>query len=152
MTAELGGPIDLAQVDVRADPDRLPFAPPAANAATTWEGRDVLWLGPDEWLVVGRSDESEAIARELDAALGGHHHSVIDVGANRIAFELRDGLEQLATSCGLDLDPSRWLLGMCAQTLFGHAQVILHQRDARTTRVFVRPSFAGYVVDLLATA
>ena len=41
---------------------------------------------------------------------------------------------------------------MCAQTLFGGAQVILHQRDERTTRVFVRPSFAGYFVDRLATA
>ena len=39
---------------------------------------------------------------------------------------------------------------MCAQTLFGGAQVILHQRDERTTRVFVRPSFAGYVTELLA--
>ena len=41
---------------------------------------------------------------------------------------------------------------MCAQTLFGQAQVILQQRDERTTRVFVRPSFAGYVEALLATA
>ena len=38
---------------------------------------------------------------------------------------------------------------MCAQTLLGHAQVILHQRDERTTRVFVRPSFAGYLIDRL---
>jgi sarcosine oxidase gamma subunit len=28
--------------------------------------------------------------------------------------------------------------------VFGHAQVILHQLDEGTTRVFVRPSFATY--------
>ncbi|MET1012432.1 MAG: sarcosine oxidase subunit gamma family protein [Actinomycetota bacterium] len=152
MTAEPLVPIDLAQVDVRAEPDRLPFPPPAANTVTTWEGRDVLWLGPDEWLVVDQPDDVMTIVRELEEALAGNHHSVLDVGANRIVYELHNGLERLATSCGLDLDPSRWLPGMCAQTLFGQAQVILHQRDERRTRVFVRPSFAGYFADLLATA
>ncbi len=152
MTAEPLVPIDLAQVDVRADPDRLPFPPPAANTASTWEGRDVLWLGPDEWLVVADADATPAIVRELEEALTGHHHSVLDVGANRIVYELRDGLEQLSSGCGLDLHPSRWTPGMCAQTVFGGAQVILHQRDERTTRVFVRPSFAGYFADLFATA
>ena len=144
--------VDLAQVDVRADPGRSPFAPPTANTATTWEGRDVLWLGPDEWLVVAPPEEATAIVRDLREALAGHHHSVLDVSANRIVYEIRDGLERLASSCGLDLHPSHWQPGMCAQTLFGQAQVILHQRDARTTRVFVRPSFAGYFADLLTTA
>ena len=152
MTAEPLVPIDLAQVDVRAEPDRLPFPPPAANTATTWEGRDVLWLGPDEWLVVAQPDDAMTIVRELEETLAGHHHSVLDVGANRIVYELRDGLEPLSSGCGLDLHPSRWTPGMCAQTLFGGAQVILHQRDERTTRVFVRPSFAGYFADLFATA
>jgi sarcosine oxidase, subunit gamma len=152
MTAEPLVSIDLAQVDVRADPDRIPFTPPAANTVTTWEGRDVLWLGPDEWLVVTDADATPTIVRELEEALAGHHHSVLDVSANRIVFELMDGLEALSSGCGLDLNPSRWMPGMCAQTLFGGAQVILHQRDERTTRVSVRPSFAGYFADLFATA
>jgi sarcosine oxidase subunit gamma len=152
MTAEALAPIDLAQIAVRADPGRLPFEPPAANTATVWEGRDVLWLGPDEWLVVAEPNAAGRIAGELDTALTSHYHSVIDVSANRIVFELTDGLELLATGCGLDLDPSRWRPGMCAQTLFGQAQVILHQRDERTTRVFVRPSFFGHVEAALRLA
>jgi sarcosine oxidase subunit gamma len=152
MTAEPLVPIGLAQVDMRAEPDRLPFPAPAANTATTWEGRDVLWLGPDEWLVVAQPDDVMTIVHGLEEALAGHHHSVLDVSANRIVFELVDGLEALSSGCGLDLHPSRWTPGMCAQTLFGGAQVILHQRDERTTRVFVRPSFAGYFADLFVTA
>jgi sarcosine oxidase gamma subunit len=35
---------------------------------------------------------------------------------------------------------------MCAQTLFAKAQVLLQER-ADTTRVLVRPSFAGYVIE-----
>jgi sarcosine oxidase gamma subunit len=35
--------------------------------------------------------------------------------------------------------------------VFGAAQILLQERDG-TTRVFVRPSFAAYVVDLLLAA
>ncbi len=152
MTDELIVVVDLAQIDLRADPGSLPFEPPQPNTTTTWNGRDVLWLGPDEWLVVGEAGTESSIRHELEAAMTDHHHSVVDVSANRIVFDLTDGLEHLSTGCGLDLDPARWRPGMCAQTLFGHAQVILHQLDERTTRVFVRPSFADYFVDRLGAA
>ena len=109
----------------------------------------MLWLGSDEWLVVGDGRADRTIAEELEGAVAGHHHSVVDVSANRAVFDLVDGPERLESGCGLDLHPSRWQPGSCAQTLFGQAQVILHQRDERTTRVFVRPSFVGYFLWLL---
>jgi sarcosine oxidase subunit gamma len=149
MTAELPLPIDLAQIDVRAAPDLLPVAAPVENAVRAWNDRDVLWLGPNEWLVVAEPTAGPTIVRELEDALSGHHRSILDVSANRIVFELIDGLEVLSSGCGLDLHPTRWRPGMCAQTLFGQAQLILHQRDERTTRVFVRPSFERYVIDRL---
>jgi sarcosine oxidase subunit gamma len=142
-------PVDLAQVDVRAGPSHVPFEAPEPNTATTWGGRDVLWLGPDEWLVVGDAGTEGEIVRTLSELLAGRHASVVDVSANRIVFDVPDALQLLSTACGLDLDPNRWRPGMCAQTLLSHAQVILHQRDERTTRVFVRPSFAGYLIERL---
>ena len=152
MTTEPIRVVDLAQVDLRTDPGHLPFDLPEANTTTTWDGYDVLWLGPDEWLVVGEPGSEDEIVRSLRAVLAGMHSSVLDVAANRIVFDLDDAFELLSTACGLDLDPTRWRPGMCAQTLVGHAQVILHQRDERTTRVFVRPSFAGYVAERLRSA
>ena len=62
-----------------------------------------------------------------------------------------DRLELLASGCSLDLHPRAWRSGMCAQTLFARAQVILHER-AGTTGLLVRPSFASYVVDRLLAA
>ena len=152
MTAEAVVAVDLAQVGLRADPRALPFESPEPNTTTPWRGRDVLWLGPDEWLVIGEPGTEGSIQRELGEALEGHHHSVVDVSANRIVFDLSEDLDRLSSGCGLDLDPSHWRPGMCAQSLFGAAQVILHQIDERTTRVFVRPSFADYFVDRLAVA
>jgi sarcosine oxidase, subunit gamma len=145
--------VDLAQVDVRVDdPAALPFDVPEPNVVVPWGDRDVLWLGPDEWLVVGEAGTEGEILRVLNDALAGTHASIVDISANRIVVDLPNALELLSTACGLDLDPSRWRPGMCAQTLLGHAQVILHQRDERTTRVFVRPSFAGYLLDRLRIA
>ncbi len=115
--------------------------------------RDILWLGPDEWLVVGLGGTAEALVAELETSLGGVHHSVVDVSANRTVIELAGPSrhELLSTACPIDLHPRSWGDGRCAQTVFGAAQILLQEREGMT-RMFVRPSFAGYVVDLLVAA
>jgi sarcosine oxidase, subunit gamma len=146
----------LSQISLRAAPDlldALPFdVPTRTNTSASAGGRDVLWLGPDEWLLVTDQPAQEVVA-SIDEALAGHHHVAIDVSANRAIVELRGGARWtlLATRCPIDLDRRSWSAGRCAQTLFGRAQVLLHERND-ATRIFVRPSFGGYVVDLLVAA
>jgi sarcosine oxidase subunit gamma len=119
-----------SQVSVRGEPQ--PGFPTEPNTSAG----DVLWLGPDEWLVVG--------AREADYPDAA---AAVDVSANRVCFELAgDDVEDvLAQGCALDLHPSAFAPGRCAQTLLARAQVILHRTDEETFRVLVRPSFAPYV-------
>lgn len=144
----------LAQVSLRLDPSlagRAPYPLPLEPNTAWGDGpRAALWLGPDEWLVLGPPHAGRAIAAELDTALEGSHRSVIDVSANRVALELGGPgrFELLASGCPIDLHPRAWRRGMCAQTLFAKAQVVLYER-ADTTRVLVRSSFAGYLVDRL---
>jgi sarcosine oxidase subunit gamma len=146
----------LAQIDVRCGPaaaERLTF-PMEPNTVTGDMHRGVLWLGPDEWLVVSLPGTAEASVAAIDANLEGSHHAVVDVSANRAVIELRGvaRLDLLASGCSLDLDPAGgWVPGVCAQTLFARAQVILQELDG-ATRLFVRPSFADYVVDRLLVA
>lgn len=143
----------LAQIDVRcdaADAARLglPIQPNTVGGDLT---RGALWLGPDEWLVVGLPGTVATAIAELETSLNGTHHAIVDVSANRAVIELRsvDRLELLASGCSLDLDPlGGWVPGVCAQTLFARAQVILQEMEG-ATRLFVRPSFAHYVVDRL---
>jgi sarcosine oxidase, subunit gamma len=144
----------LAQVDVRCGVDaaeRLGF-PLEPNTVAGDVRRSVLWLAPDEWLVVGLPGTGGAAIGELDAALGTEPHSVIDVGASRVVLEMTndDRLDLLVSVCSIDLDPRSWRPMTCAQTMLGRAQVIL-QELPEATRIFVRPSFAGYVADLLLT-
>jgi len=147
----------LGQISLRLDPslaEQAPFSLPLEpNTAPESGERTALWLGPDEWLVLGPPHTGHVIAKELEDALDGLHRSVIDVSANRAVIDLGGPgrHELLASGCPLDLHPRSWHAGMCAQTLFAKTQVILHERTG-TTRVLVRPSFAPYAIDrLLAT-
>lgn len=146
----------LAQIDVRCsveDAARLGF-PIEPNTVTGDASRGVLWLAPDEWLVVGLPGTAQALTADLEQAVEGSHHAVVDVSANRAVVEMRGANRHdlLASGCGLDLDPAGgWFPGRCAQTLFARAQVILQEMEG-ATRVFVRPSFANYVVDRLSAA
>jgi len=155
VTAELREIALDRQVDLRVDPvdpaatrigellgTPLPVVPNTGSET-------VLWLGPDQWLVFGASEE------QLRVALGDTAGSVVDVSANRVAFELsgpgaRDVLEQ---GCGIDLHPRAFGPGRCAQTMLARANVVLHQVDAAPTyRILVRPSFAGYLRSWLRDA
>jgi sarcosine oxidase subunit gamma len=139
----------LAQVAVRAS---VPAAvalglPVAPNTATA----DALWLGPDEWLLVGaQGSERELAAR----ALGGGADSVVEVSAQRAVVELGgpNAADVLAKGCSLDLERAL-APGRCAQTLLARAQVNLHRPDElERYRIFVGASFATYLAAWLADA
>jgi sarcosine oxidase, subunit gamma len=154
--AEIGAELVpfLNQVDLRVDPSHAGLAPYPLplEPDTAWHDNHAgaLWLGPDEWLVLGSTNSADDVAAGLAAAFHHVHHSVVDVSANRVAIALtsEDRFALLSHVCPLDLDPVVWGAGRCAQTLLGRAQVILFER-AETTQILVRPSFADYVVDLL---
>jgi sarcosine oxidase subunit gamma len=121
-----------SQVSVRGEPQ--PGFPVEPNSSAEVGGATVLWLGPDEWLVLGGA---ETDFTDMAAA--------VDVSANRVAFELGgdDAGHVLAQGCSLDLDGFE--PGRCAQTLLARAQVILYCPDPDTWRILVRPSFAPYL-------
>jgi sarcosine oxidase, subunit gamma len=126
-----------AQVNVRGEPQ--PGFPVEPNTVAG----EVLWLGPDEWLVLG--------GREADYAGAA---AAVDVSANGVCLELTgDDVDSiLARGCSLDLHPSVFGPGRCAQTLLAKAEVILHRTGEDTFRILVRPSFAPYLREWIADA
>jgi heterotetrameric sarcosine oxidase gamma subunit len=122
------------QVSLRGDP--LPGFPTAPGTTAAVDGRTVLWLGPDEWLVIGGAEEDYPAAA-----------AAVDVSASRVCFELsgRDGECVLAQGCSLDLHPAVFEPGRCAQTLLARVQVILFRPELAVWWILVRPSFAPYL-------
>ncbi len=170
----------LAQLNLRVDPASPAAAragrvlgtplPARAGRVAVTGGVRVLWLGPDEWLVVGPDGAAPAIERSLRQALDDEPGpagagasavppasvaSVVDVSANRTTLELsgpsaRSVLEQ---GCSLDLHPRAFGPGKCVQTTVSKVQVVLDQLDAEPSyRLLVRGSFAQYLADWLLDA
>jgi len=161
----------LAQLDLRLDPDDaaaraavesvvgpLPIEP---NTVAGGPDAAVLWLGPDEWLVVGPPDSAPAIEHQLRGALAAAPDAgpvaIIEVSANRTTLELSraDARAILAGGCSIDLHPRAFGPGRCAQTMVSRAGVILWQTTAEpapTYRLLVRPSFAAYLAAWLTDA
>ena len=119
---------------------------PGVNRFIGVGGSFVLWLGPDECLLIAPDGTVEWESR-LRNAIGPDQGAVTDVSANRVGFELSGpaARDVLASCCALDLHPRVFGPGGCGQTLIAKAQVILAQTDLDTYRILVRPSFANYV-------
>ncbi|UGS37051.1 sarcosine oxidase subunit gamma [Capillimicrobium parvum] len=128
---------------------------PAPGAAHSSAEIDVLWLGPDEWLVVAGDGEGDRVAQRLAAAVADAHASIVDLSAQRTVIELAGAAARdvLAKGCRLDLHPRAFAAGSCASTELARAGVILHQRsDEPLYRVFVRATFAEYLAEWLLDA
>ncbi|MFJ8108185.1 sarcosine oxidase subunit gamma [Streptomyces sp. NPDC096132] len=156
----------LAQVGVRLDAKgpaadavglalglQLPLEP---NTVVRTRELTALWLGPDEWLLVGQPDTQRDLESRVRAAAGDAHVSVTDVSAQRTTLLVagpRAG-DLLAHGCSLDLHPRAFGPGRCAQTTLGRTQVVLVARDEPGGGfwVLVRSSFAGYLTDWLLDA
>ncbi|WP_326835609.1 sarcosine oxidase subunit gamma family protein [Amycolatopsis rhabdoformis] len=113
---------------------------------------DVLWLGPDEYLVLaapGLAAEIEAALRE--AIVVG---AVTDTSAQRTTVRLAGPAvrDVLAHGCAIDLDPAASPPGTCVQTLLARTGIVLLVRAGDEFTVLVRQSFAPYFAAWLADA
>ncbi|MEU4540728.1 sarcosine oxidase subunit gamma family protein [Streptosporangium sp. NPDC023825] len=125
-------------------------APPSGTAA---DDTRVLWLGPDEWLVVGPAGGTGLEAR-LRAAAGTGHAAVTDVSAQRTVLLVTGprARDLLSHGCALDLHPRAFGPGRCAQTMLARAQVVIAAREDGGFHILVRSSFADYLVAWLLDA
>jgi len=116
--------------------------------------RAALWLGPDERLLFAPDGAQPGVIEEIENALSGVAHSLVDVSDRQVAIVVAGGgaAELLASGCPLDLDPKTFPAGMCTRTVFGKAEVVLWRRSAEEYHLEVARSFAGYVLGCLREA
>ena len=114
----------------------LPDSPCRAAAEGT---RAALWLGPDEWLLLGFD------APTTDFAL-------VDVGHRQLGFRLCGGTAEILLSAGvpLDLAEAAFPVGMCTRTLFEKAEIVLWRRGPQEWQIEIARSFAPYLCELLS--
>ena len=120
--------------------------PSACGSVAIGDGVSVLWLSPDEFLVV--SEEPPArLTSGLGAALGGEPGSATDLSANRTTFELAGPSARavLEKGCPLDLHPRAFEVGTAYLTLIGSVPVVLWKVADELYRILPRSSFADFL-------
>ncbi|ALV37395.1 sarcosine oxidase subunit gamma [Streptomyces sp. NPDC101209] len=171
-TRASGGAVRLAELPFLTQVNvRLDAKGPAADAVALALGLQLplepdtvvragelraLWLGPDEWLLVGPPGTRHELEGRVREAAGEEPVSVTDVSAQRTTLLVAGprARDLLAHGCALDLHPRVFGPGRCAQTALGRTQVVLVSRDEARAGfwVLVRSSFAGYLTDWLLDA
>ena len=115
----------------------------------------VIWLGPDEWLILTDVTELDSLKDDLTRALIKSHSALVDVSDNSTIIEIkgRYSREILMKGCSLDIHPSVFQTGCSAQTDLGLANILLLKTaDDPVYQIIVRASFASYLWDWLVDA
>lgn len=114
--------------------------------------RATLWLGPDEYLLLGFDEAAkEATLQALQRALGGLPHALVDVGHRQFAIEVSGphAADILNGACPLDLDLGEFPVNMCTRTVLAKADLLLWRIREDAFHLEVWRSFGGYVTGLL---
>jgi sarcosine oxidase subunit gamma len=134
--------------------------PMVANTTTSDGGITAIWLGPDEWLITARPGREAEIAGKLQDAVAGLFAAVTDVSEARtvIAVAGPRARDLMAKATSLDLHPRVFRAGLCAQTGFARATMILLQTaddgaaGGPAYEIFIADSFADYAWQWLEAA
>ncbi|MFM0221976.1 sarcosine oxidase subunit gamma [Paraburkholderia dipogonis] len=144
---------------VRAFENVLGCRPPEkANTVARGNGYDVMWLGPDEWLVRSAAahdaTRTAPLQAKLGAAFAGLFASAVDIGSGYTVLEISGTRtrEVLSRGCPLDLHPKLFGEGQCAQSHYFKASMTLLPTGANSFDVVVRRSFADYFVKIMLDA
>jgi sarcosine oxidase, subunit gamma len=114
--------------------------------------RATLWLGPDEYLLIGSDDGSrDGALAALENALAQVPHALVDISHRQFALEVSGphATAILSAACPLDLDLGEFPVGMCTRTVLAKADIVLWRTRDDAFHIEVWRSFAGYVTGLL---
>jgi sarcosine oxidase subunit gamma len=130
----------------------LPIQP---NTASVMGDRQLLRLGPDEWLLKVPNGQGASIEAAIRAALSGVHFSVVQIGSGNTTFSVQGpaAADLLSRGCPLDLHARSFPDGSLAQSHIAKANVvILCVKAEQSYELTVRRSFADYLFKWLCEA
>lgn len=111
--------------------------------------RDVLCLGPDEWMIHAPETDADAIAAacaDVDAP-----HALVDVSDRELSYAITGPQAAEVLTLGCPRDPGSIAVGEGRRTVFDGATVILWRDGPDDFRMDVWRSFVPHVTHLLAT-
>ena len=128
--------------------------PPKANRFESAGDRHLVWLGPDEYLLLCEPGKEQELQDSLNSMIPSAHFAITNVSDSLCALSLRGPAVRavLAKGCGLDLHPKQFAAGQSAQSLLALSTVTLMAMADDAFILICRTSFAPYVQRWLGDA
>ncbi len=133
--------------------EALGMSLPGTHSVSRSGNLTVCWLGPDEWLIIGRDGAAAGVAERVGTALQGNFHAFTDLGGAMAALRVSGPAvdDVLRQGTPLDIHPRIFPPESCAQTVLAKTSVLL-VRDDHGFDIHVRRSFADYLLRFLLDA
>lgn len=154
--ARLAPAPNAARASLRAYPDAVAALssalgvslPTSPKTSATGAGITAMWLGPDEWLLIGpEGTDFVALAAKSNVL-----HSAVDISHRNIGILVEGPSARVAIGSATphDLTEASFPVGACTRTVFGKMEIVLHREASETWRVECWRSFADYCFGMLA--
>ncbi|MEP1384793.1 MAG: sarcosine oxidase subunit gamma family protein [Paraglaciecola sp.] len=121
----------------------LPLAPcsSAQNDDTT-----IMWLSPDEWIILVEGGKEEATEASLRSNLTGHF-AVSDISGGQTILELSgdDCIKVLQKSTGYDVHLDNFPVGKVVGTTFAKSSAHIRRTGEQSFQLVIRRSFSDYI-------
>ena len=127
--------------------------PKIAGEVTGNNETRVLWLGPNEYLILCENEKKDNIINELNISLTNSFYSIVDVSDYYLTMRLSGpkSIDVLTKACPLNFEHALTKGNTCAQSYISKATVLIDRlSDDLVFDISVRWSFADYLWDWLA--
>ena len=128
--------------------------PKAPRTSHSFGDVKVLWLSPDQWLILCAREKVPSLTAELQAALAGLHSLVVDVSDMRsiIRLEGEGAREVMMKSTSLDFTDEDFTAGYVRRVRFAEIAALFNIVEDNVIDVYVFRSYANYAWDFLLKA
>lgn len=114
--------------------------------SANYAGISIRWTSPDQWSILVDFARASELEAQLQAALSGTHHSVVNVSGAQTIIELSGAhaVDVLKKATSLDVHPSKFPVGKVASSTFAKAGAVYCRTGETSWELVVRRSFANY--------
>ena len=145
-------PDNTQQMEIAADLIGGPLPTKPLTSSQYAEVR-VIWIAPDDWLVIMPWSIAADFESRYRAAQTGHY-SIVDISAGQTLVELSgpESRNVLKKASPIDVHPQAFPIDKCVSTVFAKSAAGIVRTGDDSYLLVVRRSFADYIWDWLTDA
>ena len=116
------------------------------------EGRFILCLGPDEWLIIAEPKEKAKLDKVFVKIEKSYVVSITDISHRNVGFEVMGtkAVKTINVGCPLDLSLHAFPVGKATRTVFESTSIVLTRTGEDSFNIECWRSFAPYLRDFFA--